>query len=86
MSTLEMFQGCRIKTARAYSSKFDNKAKWPKHNFSDVVKNALKNPGREKVDVLVMSAPTVDITNFDTSKLQPSDDTEYFQQFSWEVN
>ena len=30
--------------------------------------------------MLVMSAPTVDITNLDTSKLQPSDDTEYFQQ------
>ena len=48
--------------------------------MTDVVKNALKIPGRQQVDLLVMSAPTVEITNLDTSKLQPSDDTEYFQQ------
>ena len=31
-------------------------------------------------DVLVMSAPTVDITNLDTSKLVSSDNTDYLQE------
>ena len=30
--------------------------------------------------LLVMSAPTVDITNLDTSKLSPTDSTEAYQQ------
>ena len=38
-----------------------------KYNF------ALKNPGREQFDVLVMSAPTVDISNLDTSRLKTKD-------------
>ena len=32
--------------------------------------------GRANYDHLVLSAPTVDITNLDTSKVKPSDDTE----------
>ena len=80
MQNLEFFQGCRIKTARAYSSILDNEAKWPKHNFADVAKHALKKPGRDQVDVLVMSAPTVDISNLDTTKVQQMDKTDIFQQ------
>jgi hypothetical protein len=44
------------------------------------VKNALDNPGLENFDVLVMSAPTVDITNMDTSKLTPADNNDIYQQ------
>ena len=77
---LEDFQNCRIKSARAYSSVFDEKARWPRYNFSDVVEQSTKNPGRDHIDVLVMSAPTVDITNMDTSKLHPTDNTDIFQE------
>ena len=40
----------------------------------------MKNPGVEEFDVLVLAAPTVDITNLDTSKLTPTDGTAAFQQ------
>ena len=56
----------RIKSAKAYSSTKDDAAKWPTKNFNDVVSHNLKNPGNEEFNILVMSAPTVDITNIDT--------------------
>ena len=66
-----------IKTAKAYSSNEDIKALWPDRNFTKVVKNELaKHPS----DCLVMSAPTVDITNIDTSKLTENDNTDIYQQ------
>ena len=80
LRNLEIFQNCRIRSNRAYSSVYDEKARWPKCNYSDVVKHAIENPGRERDDVLVMSAPTVDITNIDASKLQPADKTETIQE------
>ena len=70
----------RVVTAKAYSSVYDVKARWPKCNFRDVVKNRLENPGQDSFDVLVMSAPTVDISNLDTSNLRPKDNTEMYQQ------
>ena len=77
---LEFSRNCRIKTVRAYSSVHDVKAKWPQYNFTDVVNQAMDNPGRDEYDVLIMSAPTVDITNLDTSRLGPTDNTELYQQ------
>ena len=62
---IEKHQHCRIKSERAYSSVFSSKARWPKQNYSDVVKSRLQHPGREDFEVLIMSAPTVDITNLD---------------------
>ena len=44
------------------------------------MKSKLQNPGRGNFDVLVMSSPTVDISNLDTSQLTPSDSTGVFQQ------
>ena len=41
---------------------------------------ALANPGRDDYDVLVMSAPTVDITNLDTSKLVSTDNNDLLQE------
>ena len=64
---VEEFQNCRIRSARAYSSVFDVNARWPQNNFSDVVENSLKNNERDCPDILVMSAPTVDISNLDTT-------------------
>ena len=59
----------RIKTAKAHSSA----------NFKDSVEYNLKHPGTDEFDVVVMSAPTVDITKIDTSKLVPNANTEAFQ-------
>ena len=64
---VEMQQNLRIKSARAYSSVYDTRAKLSSKNFANVVTDSLKNPGSEEIDVLVMSAPTVDITNLDTN-------------------
>ena len=71
------FKDSRIKTVPAYSSVYNSSARWPEHNFTDVVNNALENPGRDNFDVLIMSAPTVDIS---TANLNPLDNTEAFQQ------
>ena len=80
MRMLENDGSCRIRTARAYSSVYNDAARWPKYNFTDVVNYNLGNPGREDYEMLVMSAPTVDITNLDTTKLTPSGNTEYYKQ------
>ena len=65
---VEKSLNCRIKSTKAYSSTKDDTSKWPKKNFNDVVAHSLKNPGIEEYNVLVMSAPTVDITNIDTNE------------------
>ena len=77
---LESYSKTRIVTAKAYSSVHDRTARWPEKNFTDVVKHNLENSGREDYDVLIMTAPTVDISNLDTSKVQPSDSTDVLQQ------
>ena len=77
---LEKFSKSRIRTARAYSSVYDVNARWPKDNFSDVVDFALKNPGCDNFDVVVLSAPTVDITNMDTSNMAPNSAEIYKQK------
>ena len=69
---------CTIKTAKAYSSVHDRAAIWPKQNFSDIVRQEL---GNKEYDSLVMSSPTVDITNLDSSKLKHSDDTAGYQHY-----
>ena len=60
-----------ISTARAYGSTNCNNARWPERNFKDVVSYKLRNSGRQDYEILVMSAPTVDISNLDTSSLGP---------------
>ena len=55
----------------------DEDAKWPKLNFTEVVKKEL---AKEEFDCLVMTAPIVDITNIDTSKVKQSDNTTVYQQ------
>ena len=65
---LEKSHKLRIRSVRAYSSVYDKLAKFPSKNFKAVVADNLENPGRENYDILVMSSPTVDITNVDTAK------------------
>ena len=77
---IEEFQNCRIQSARAYSSVYDKDARWPEQNFSDVVKHALQKSERDCPDILLMSAPTVDISNLNTQNLSPSQHTETFKE------
>ena len=77
---LEYITNSRIKTVYAYSSVYDKKARWPERNFTDVVQNAFRKPGVDNFDALVMSAPTVDISNLNTANLSTFDNTEHFQQ------
>ena len=73
---IENFSQFRIKSARAYSAVHDNKARWPDRNFENIVKRNLKNPGRDKYDVVVMTSPTVDISNLDTLSVSDYDYVE----------
>jgi hypothetical protein len=77
---VEESRKCRIRSVRAYSSVHDKNARWPEKNFSSVVKLNLKKHGKEEFDTLVMTSPTVDITNLDTVKLGPNDSTEALEQ------
>ena len=62
----------RIIKRNAYSSVKDDRARWPKSNVRDVTTKALKDaPIDDKYEHVVLSAPTVDITNLDTSRIRP---------------
>lgn len=78
---LERETKTRIKTTRAYSSIYDKNAKFPHKNFNDVTDTALANTHKDDMfTYLALSAPSVDITNMDTAKLNPSDNIEVYKQ------
>ena len=79
LNNIEIASKTRIRSRKAYSSKKNNIAKYPESNFYDVVRKELGNQNNDKFDVLVMSAPTVDITNLDTSQLNPNSNIEVFK-------
>ena len=66
---LEKSRKCRIRSLRAYSSVYDDLARFPEQNFKEVVSYNLDNPGRENYDVLIVSCPTVDISNTDPTRM-----------------
>ena len=71
----------RIRTVKAYSSVNDQRAKWPKKNYSDVTPKALVNtPEEDEYTHLVIAAPTVDISNIDTSNITEDVKAEMFKQ------
>ena len=74
---LEHVTNTTIKSAKAYSSAWDKDARFKKLNVTDIVRNEIKN---DEFDHLVLAAPTVDISNIDTSKVQATDDTEFLKQ------
>ena len=74
---LEHVTNTTIKTSKAYSSVWDDGARFKHLNVKDVVQDELC---KGDVDHLVLAAPTVDISNLDTSKVKPSDSTEIFKQ------
>ena len=65
-----------IKSKKAYSSIKDDVARYPNMNIEDMTKTGLK----DTVDHLVIGAPTVDISNLNTSKLSQTDDTVRFAE------
>ena len=57
------------------------KARWPSKNFTDVTPAALLDTkANDKYSELVLAAPTVDITNLNTTKLTPIDNIEVYKQ------
>ena len=78
---VEMSTQSRIITSSAYASVKNTVSRFKDSNFFDVANKMLANPIDGKpYDALVLSAPTVDITNMNTAKLTPSDTTEAFKQ------
>ena len=78
---LEIGSHTRIKLVKAYSSVEDSRARWPLKNFSDVTPAALLTTHKEDpFSHLILAAPTVDISNLNTSKLTSNDNTEVYKQ------
>ena len=70
----------RIKTEKAYSSAHNIRAKMPLDNFAKITPQALKNTrDDDPFTHLVLSAPSVDISNLETSKLTQKDNIEDLQ-------
>ena len=77
LNTLERSKNIRIRSVKAYSSVDDKAARWPHCNVRDVVKAELgKAQLGDKYEHLLLSAPTVDITNINTSEFGPRDSTD----------
>ena len=74
---LEQVSNTTVKTSKAYSSVWDKDARFKHLNVTDVVKKELE---KDAFNHLVLAAPTVDISNLDTSKVRPSDNTDFFKQ------
>ena len=71
----------KIRARRAYSSVYDKRARWPNNNVKDVTEEALNEAHEnDKYDHVILSAPSVDITNLDTTKTLPTDNIEIFKQ------
>ena len=64
---LERSINCQFESVRAYSSVMDPDARWPRKNFTDVVTQYLR--GSKPFNIVVMSAPTVDISNLKIKQL-----------------
>ena len=80
-ATIEIATNSRIRTIKAYGSIRDNNARYPHKNIIDVTPVALVNtPEEDEFSHLILGAPTVDITNLDTSKLRSNDNIEAFKQ------
>ena len=80
-ASLEIATKTRIRSVKAYSSVNDNRARWPKKNITDVTTNALMNTREDdEFSHLIIAAPTVDISNIDTSKITEDDTAEVFKE------
>ena len=78
---LERETQSRIRTKKAHSSVGDNGARWPHKNITEVTQEALVDTHEEdKFTHLIISAPTVDITNLNTRELSKNDNIEVYKQ------
>ena len=79
-AAIEKVTKCRIRTTKAYSSVRDNKARYPAKNISEVAPRALVDtPEEDDFSMLVVAAPTVDISNMDATILKPGDNIDVFK-------
>ena len=76
-NNIEIVTNTTIKTARAYSSVYDDGARFKNMNVTDVTKKELVNG---QFDHLVLGAPTVDITNLKADNISPEDNTDVFKE------
>ena len=74
---VEKVTNSTIKTSKAYSSVWDNEARFKQQNVKDVAKKELEKASFEYV---ILASPSVDITNMDTSNVKPEDPTDMFKK------
>ena len=78
---IEKVTKSRIRTEKSYSSIHDKSARYPNQNFSKVIPEALsKVQDDDEFTHLILSAPTVDITNMNTAKLTSKDNIEVYKK------
>ena len=73
---VEKVTNSTIKTAKAYSSTWNERARLKHSKFKKVVKDELE---KSNFDHLILAAPTVDITNLDTKYANSKDSFESFK-------
>ena len=76
-NSVEIETGFEVCPTKAYSSVRDVNARFPDKNVKDVVENELK---KDEYSILVLGAPSVDITNLRTEKITVNDDIEMFKE------
>ena len=63
LGVLEKAMNANIKKVKAYSVVYDDGARYPEKNFTEVAKLELENG---EFDILLLQSGSVDITNLDT--------------------
>ena len=80
MKHLESKTSSMIIKKKSYSSIHDERARWPSKNMKNVTENALNaSLVEDRYDYVVLLAPTIDITNMNTSCTKPSKNLEAFK-------
>ena len=81
IAKIERETNTRIKTETAYSSIHDGRSRWPNKNFNDLTPAVLGNVYEgDEFTHLILSAPTVDISNIDATKVTSEDNIEVYKQ------
>ena len=70
--------GMRVRNVKAYTAFYDEKARFPKKNFLDIINKELKDGSYKN---LVIGGGSVDITNLDTC----TEPEKNIEDFSWLV-
>ena len=78
--TLEDSHKLRIRNSMASRSVPNSRS--TKQSFFTCASHLLENPGRDEFKAMILSAPTADITDMNTSKLTSKDDISAFQDLA----